>query len=93
MPRRRGQHDGLSRGRAAGESRHEQVISFERKVRVAAGAIVLTGVLFAHCVNSAFIWLWLHRHGLIFAAITDWCGMLIARMPWNQRGSAKSCTK
>jgi hypothetical protein len=24
MPRRRGQHDGLSRGRVAGESRHEQ---------------------------------------------------------------------
>jgi len=27
--------------------------------------------------------------GLIFAGVTDWCGMgmLIARMPWNQGGS------
>jgi len=35
------------------------------------------------------------RAGFIFVGITDWCstGMLIARMPWNQRGSAACCTK
>jgi len=28
------------------------------------------------------------RAGLVFAGVTDWCGMglLLARMPWNRRG-------
>src|SRR6185436_8100018 len=34
-----------------------KVISLERQVRIAAGTIVLTGVLFAHFANPAFIWL------------------------------------
>ena len=65
------------------------VISLERQVRIAAGTIVLTGVLLAHFVNPAFIWLsGFIGAGLAFAGITDWCGMgmFIARMPWNQRG-------
>jgi rhodanese-related sulfurtransferase len=64
-------------------------ISLERQVRIAAGAIVLTGVLLARFVDPAFIWLsGFVGAGLIFAGITDWCGMgmLIAKMPWNQRG-------
>ena len=67
-----------------------KVISLERQVRIAAGAIVLTGVLLAHFVNPAFIWLsGFIGAGLLFAGITDWCGMgmLIAKLPWNQRGS------
>ena len=66
-----------------------KVISLERQVRIAAGAIVLTGVLLAQFVNPAFIWLsGFIGAGLAFAGITDWCGMgmLIAKMPWNQRG-------
>ena len=66
-----------------------KVISLERQVRIAAGAIVLTGVLLAQFVNPAFIWLSGHNGaGLTFAGITDRCamGMLIAKMPWNQRG-------
>jgi rhodanese-related sulfurtransferase len=68
-----------------------KVISLERQVRIAAGAIVLAGVLLAHFVNPAFIWLsGFVGAGLVFAGITDWCGMgmLIAKLPWNQRGGS-----
>ena len=72
-----------------------KVIPLERQVRIASGAIVLAGVLLAQFVNPAFIWLsGFVGAGLIFAGATDWCGMgmLIARMPWNQRGNV-SCAK
>ena len=67
-----------------------KVISLERQVRIAAGAIVLTGVLLARFVNFNFIWLsGFVGAGLIFAGITDFCGMglLIAKLPWNKRKS------
>jgi len=65
-----------------------KVISLERQVRIAAGAIVFTGVLLAHFVNFHFIWLsGFVGAGLVFAGITDFCGMglLLAKMPWNRR--------
>jgi rhodanese-related sulfurtransferase len=71
-----------------------KVMSLERQVRVAAGAIVLMGVLLAQFVNPAFIWLsGFVGAGLIFAGLTDWCGMgmLLAKMPWNQRSGGASC--
>ena len=67
-----------------------KVISLERQVRMAAGAIVFTGVLLAHFVNFNFIWLFgFVGAGLVFAGITDFCGMglLLAKLPWNQRPS------
>jgi hypothetical protein len=67
-----------------------KVISLERQVRIAAGAIVLSGVLLACLVNFNFIWLsGFVGAGLIFAGITDFCGMglLLAKMPWNKRKS------
>jgi rhodanese-related sulfurtransferase len=67
-----------------------KVISLERQVRIAAGAIVFTGVLLARFVNFNFIWLsGFVGAGLIFAGITDFCGMglLIAKLPWNKRKS------
>jgi rhodanese-related sulfurtransferase len=73
-----------------------KVISLERQVRIAAGSIVLSGVLLAHFVNPNFIWLsGFVGAGLIFAGVTDWCGMgmLIARMPWNQKSGGTCCTK
>ncbi|NVK41627.1 MAG: rhodanese-like domain-containing protein [Oceanospirillaceae bacterium] len=62
-------------------------LSLERQVRIAAGALVLLGVLLGSLVHpagfalSAFV-----GAGLMFAGITDWCGMalLLARMPWNR---------
>ena len=71
-------------------------IELVTRLRIAAGAIVLTGVLLAQFVNPAFIWLsGFVGAGLIFAGITDWCGMgmLIAKLPWNQRGSDAGCAK
>lgn len=64
------------------------VISLERQVRIAAGALVLVGVLLAWFVSPAFIFLsGFIGAGLVFAGITDFCGLglLIARAPWNTR--------
>ena len=70
---------------------NSKVMSLERQVRIAAGTIVLCGVLLAHFVNPAFIWLsGFVGAGLIFAGITDTCamGMLISKLPWNQRSGS-----
>ena len=65
-----------------------KVISLERQVRIAAGSFVLTGVLLAIFVHPYFIAIPAFvGTGLIFAGITDWCGMglLLAKLPWNSR--------
>ena len=67
-----------------------KIMSLERQVRIASGAIVLVGVLLAHFVDARFVWLaGFVGAGLMFAGITDFCGMglLLARMPWNKRPS------
>ena len=66
-----------------------RVISLERQVRIAAGALVVSGMLLSLVVNFHFIWLsGFVGAGLVFAGITDFCGMglLLAKMPWNRRG-------
>lgn len=68
--------------------RGQKTISLERQVRIAAGTFVLTGALLGYFVNPAWIALsGFVGVGLIFAGITDTCGMgmLLARMPWNNR--------
>jgi len=65
-----------------------KVISLERQVRIGAGSLVLAGVLLAVFVHPYFIALsGFVGAGLIFAGISDWCGMglLLARLPWNTR--------
>jgi rhodanese-related sulfurtransferase len=65
-----------------------KVISLERQVRIAAGSLVLAGVLLGWLVHPGFYALCaLIGGGLVFAGVTDWCGMgmLLARMPWNTR--------
>ena len=65
-----------------------KVISLERQVRIAAGSLVLTGVLLAIFVHPYFIGISAFvGAGLIFAGITDWCGMglLLAKLPWNTK--------
>ena len=67
-----------------GESK---VWSLERQVRFTAGLLVVTGVVLGFVVSpylfilSAFV-----GAGLVFAAVTDTCGMamVLARMPWNK---------
>lgn len=65
----------------------EKTISLERQVRIAAGSMVVLGVVLGATVHPA--WLGLAGFvgaGLVFAGVTDTCGMgmLLARMPWNQ---------
>jgi len=81
-------------GAGLSANRGEKVMSLERQVRIAAGAIVLAGVLLSHFVNPAFIWLsGFVGTGLIFAGISDWCGMglLIAKAPWNRAKKSACC--
>ena len=66
-------------------ARGKKAISLERQVRIAAGAMVLTGSVLSilspyWIILSGFV-----GAGLMFAGITDTCGMgmLLARMPWN----------
>jgi rhodanese-related sulfurtransferase len=68
--------------------RGKKTISLERQVRIAAGALVFIGAFLGYFVHptwialSAFV-----GAGLIFAGITDTCGMALAlaRMPWNAK--------
>lgn len=67
--------------------RGKKSISLERQVRIAAGSLVLLGVLLAYLAHPAFIILSAFvGSGLVFAGVTDTCGMamLLAKMPWNQ---------
>lgn len=75
--------------------RGKKAISLERQVRIAAGFLALTGAALSFvnpywAILSGFI-----GAGLMFAGITDTCGMgmILARMPWNQvtKTSATSC--
>ena len=67
--------------------RGKKTISLERQVRIAAGSLVLLGVALGALVHpyalglAAFV-----GAGLVFAGVTDTCGMAmaLARMPWNQ---------
>jgi len=68
-----------------------QGMSLERQVRVAAGALVVLGVLLGFLVHpllfglSAFV-----GAGLVFAGLTDTCamGMMLAKMPWNRQAAS-----
>ncbi len=65
--------------------------ALERQVRFVAGILVLVGVILSVLVHPYFIGLsGFVGAGLTFAGATDWCGMglLLAKMPWNQRQSA-----
>ncbi len=64
-----------------------KTISIDRQVRIAAGSLVLIGVVIAAVTGNPW-WTLLSGFvgaGLTFAGITDTCGMaiLLARMPWN----------
>ena len=65
-----------------------KIISLERQVRIVAGSLVLIGVLLGWFVHRGFFGLSAFvGAGLIFAGITDFCGMglLLAKLPWNKR--------
>ena len=62
-----------------------------RQVQIAAGSLVLLGLILSQVVAPAWILLtWFVGAGLVFAGITGFCGMarLLARMPWNRVASS-----
>jgi rhodanese-related sulfurtransferase len=67
--------------------RDQGVISIERQVRIAAGSLVVIGVIAALLISSGFLILsGFVGAGLIFAGVTDTCGMglMLAKCPWNR---------
>ncbi len=72
----------------------KKAMSLERQVRIAAGSLVLIGVVLGASVHvylyglAAFV-----GAGLVFAGITDTCGMgmMLAKMPWNQVADGATC--
>ena len=65
----------------------KKMMSLDRQVRIAAGSLIVIGAAIGQFVHpggfglSAFV-----GAGLVFAGVTDTCGMgmMIARMPWNR---------
>ncbi len=76
--------------------RGKKAISLERQVRIAAGSLVVLGVVLAATMHPYFVALaGFVGAGLIFAGVTDTCGMgmVLARMPWNRASKeAKACS-
>ncbi|NBZ95907.1 MAG: DUF2892 domain-containing protein [Proteobacteria bacterium] len=69
------------------EGSGRNVISIERQVRIGAGSLVLAGVILGFAFHPGFFALPAFvGAGLVFAGITDWCGMglLLAKAPWNR---------
>ena len=72
-----------------------RVLPLDRQVRITIGLVVLSGVLLGFFVNPAFYLLsGFMGAGLIFAGITDWCGLaiLMSKLPWNQCSKGASCS-
>ena len=82
---------GLQAWKQAGLSVEENAsapLPIMRQVQIAAGSLVLGGVVLGYTVSSAFYLLsGFVGGGLIFAGITGFCGMaqLLLKMPWNTR--------
>jgi len=64
-----------------------QPIEVMRQVQIAAGSLVLLGIVLGVWVTPAFLGLSAFvGAGLVFAGVSGWCGMakLLALMPWNR---------
>lgn len=65
----------------------KKAISIERQVRIAAGSLVLFGVVLSLGISTSFLFIPMFVGvGLVFSGFADWCGMalLLAKMPWNK---------
>ena len=72
-----------------------QPIEIIRQVQIAAGSLVLLGVLLGFLWRPEFFALsGLIGAGLLFAGISGWCGMakLLELMPWNRRAQTASAS-
>ena len=62
-------------------------IDVMRQVQIAAGSLVLAGVVLGAFVHPGFLGISAFvGAGLTFAGLSGWCGMakLLAKMPWNR---------
>ena len=65
----------------------KQPIELQRQVMIAAGTLILTGLILAYLVSPWFIALSAFMGcGLVFAGLSGWCGLakLLTLMPWNR---------
>jgi rhodanese-related sulfurtransferase len=81
---------GLSGWKAAGYPTSidlSKPIELQRQVQIAAGTLVLLGVLLTWLVSPLFMLLSAFvGTGLVFAGVSGWCGMarILGAMPWNR---------
>jgi len=81
---------GLSSWQQAGLPVHKlrnAPLPLMRQVQIAAGSLVLLGLILSNVVAPAWILLtWFVGAGLVFAGVSGFCGMarLLALMPWNK---------
>lgn len=80
---------GTNAAKSAGVSieRGKGAISIERQVRIGAGALVVLGSIGGLVLHPGFFAVPIFvGSGLIFAGVTDICGMgaILAKMPWNR---------
>lgn len=65
-----------------------QPIELQRQVQIAAGSLILLGLVLAWLVSPLFLALTAFvGGGLVFAGTSGWCGMahLLALLPWNRK--------
>ena len=85
---------GLNAWRAAGLPSHvdrKQPMELQRQVQIAAGSLVLTGVVLGFSVSPLFFLLSGGvGAGLVFAGMSGSClmGQILAQMPWNRVATA-----
>ena len=74
--------------------RGRKTISLMRQVQITVGSIGFIGSVLAITVDSLFAGIPAFLcAGLLFAGLTDTCmlAMMLAKMPWNQRGDCTTC--
>ncbi|GAB5402236.1 MAG: rhodanese-like domain-containing protein [Aureliella sp.] len=74
--------------------RGKKAMSLERQVRILAGFLALLGAVLGLFVHEYFVGLSAFiGAGLMFAGITDTCGMgmMLSKMPWNKCDTSGSC--
>ena len=69
--------------------------ALDRQVRLVTGLLVLLGLSVSLVWPPARALTWFVGCGLVFAAITDWCGLafLLAKAPWNKARTGCGTTK
>lgn len=74
--------------------RGKKAMSLERQVRILAGFLAFLGAVLGFFVHDYFIGLSAFiGAGLMFAGITDTCGMgmMLSKMPWNKCDTGGTC--